>query len=188
MRATDELRHEHQVVLLVLKGIAREAGAIAESGRFDAAVVEEVLDFSRNFVDRCHHAKEERYLFPRLTERGLPAEGGPIAVMLAEHEEGRGLVRQATELLPKAKNGDAVAALGRALSDYVALLRAHIDKEEGVLFAAADRLLSDEDQRELASAFERIESEELGAGTHERYHALAHRLAGVDHTGKGAQA
>lgn len=180
MSATDELRHEHQVVLLVLKGIARESGTIAESGRFDAPTVEEVLDFLRNFVDRCHHAKEERYLFPLLIERGLPAEGGPIAVMLVEHEEGRGLVRQAAELLAKAKSGDTVstAALGRTLSDYVALLRAHIDKEEGVLFAATDRLLSDADQGELTEAFERIEAEELGAGTHERYHALAHRLAG----------
>jgi len=31
----------------------------------------------------------------------------------------------------------------------------------------------------LEAAFERVEAEEMGEGTHERYHELAHRLAGA---------
>jgi hemerythrin-like domain-containing protein len=51
------------------------------------------VDFVRNFADRCHHAKEEENLFPRMEARGVPRDGGPIGVMLFEHEEGRAYVR-----------------------------------------------------------------------------------------------
>jgi hypothetical protein len=40
----------------------------------------------------------------------------------------------------------------------------------------ADKLLTPEDQKDLEAAFEKVEAEELGAGTHERYHQLAHGL------------
>jgi hemerythrin-like domain-containing protein len=46
-----------------------------------------------------------------------------------------------------------------------------------VLFPMADRVLSREDQEELARAFDNVEAEEMGEGVHERYHRLAHRLS-----------
>jgi hemerythrin-like domain-containing protein len=51
------------------------------------------LDFIRHFADECHHFKEEQVLFPAMEEHGIPKEGGPIGMMLIEHEEGRGYVR-----------------------------------------------------------------------------------------------
>ncbi|HEX7594658.1 MAG TPA: hypothetical protein VF429_10865, partial [Anaerolineae bacterium] len=61
--------------------------------------------------------------------------------------------------------------VSNALS-YVKLLREHIDKENSVLFPMADSALNDREQSELYDAFERIEAEEMGAGVHERYHAM----------------
>jgi hemerythrin-like domain-containing protein len=55
---------------------------------------------------------------------------------------------------------------------YVDLLRQHIAKEDGVLFRMADRVLRASDQRDLEQSFERIETEVMGPGTHERYHRL----------------
>ena len=40
-----------------------------------------------NYVDRCHNQKEEQHLFPLLEQRGIPRQSGPLAVMLAEHEQ-----------------------------------------------------------------------------------------------------
>ena len=57
------------------------------------------------------------------------------------------------------------------------LLRAHIDKEDQILFPMADRLFSPEDQRELEVAFDQVEAEEIGLGVHDRYHQMAHDLA-----------
>ena len=50
------------------------------------------MDFLSIFVDKCHHGKEEEFLFPALEAKGVKREGGPIGVMLHEHEQGRGLV------------------------------------------------------------------------------------------------
>ena len=179
MTPTETLKHEHQIILLVLTGAEREVTQIGETGRVSAETVGEMVDLFRNFVDRCHHAKEERHLFPRMQERGIPREGGPIEVMLHEHDLGRAHVRAMAEALPQAAEGDAEAAatVAEHLGGYAELLRAHIDKENTILFVIADQVLTAEYQRELEEAFERLEAEEIGAGVHEKYHQLAHRLA-----------
>jgi len=63
------------------------------------------------------------------------------------------------------------------LRSYVQLLRAHINKENAVLFPMADQMLSPESQKELIEAFEIVESDEIGEGVHEKYHKLANELA-----------
>jgi hemerythrin-like domain-containing protein len=178
MTPTETLRHEHQIILLVLGGTEQEAASIAATGWIDAEKVGKLIDFSRNFTDRCHHAKEERHLFPALAEHGIAVEGGPIGVMLAEHEEGRRHVRAVAEALAGIARGDAtaIATIGSELAGYVELLRAHIGKENDVLFVMADRVLPADEQTALAAAFERVEAEEIGEGVHEQYHQLAHEL------------
>lgn len=180
MTPTETLRHEHDVILLVLTGIERGATSLKATLDADPEWLDTIVDFVRNFADRCHHGKEEKHLFVRLEERGIPREGGPIGVMLREHEQGRAFIRATADAAPGAVNG-AASALEAAqvnLLGYVELLRGHIAKENDVLFPMADQVLTPEDQRELAEAFDRVEAEEMGEGVHERYHDLAHRLAG----------
>jgi hemerythrin-like domain-containing protein len=180
MTPTDTLKHEHQVIFLALDGIEGEMRRIQAGGPVRDERIEQMVDFIQNFADRCHHAKEENLLFARMEERGMPADGGPIGVMLQEHQEGRRLVRAVVEALPRASTGDLVASttLTTNMLDYVRLLRMHIDKEDNILYPMADRLLTADDQSELAAAFDRVEAEEMGEGTHERYHQIAHELAG----------
>src|SRR5664280_1393811 len=66
MSPTETLNHEHKIVLMVLEGAEREATAIKAGAAVHAEKVEQMVDFFKNFVDRCHHAKEERHLFPAL--------------------------------------------------------------------------------------------------------------------------
>jgi len=100
MTPTETLKHEHQVILLALQGAEREADRLAEGFDLVSARVAQMVDFFRNFTDKCHHAKEEQHLFPRLEERGLPRTGGPIGVMLHEHEVGRAHVSAVAEFAP----------------------------------------------------------------------------------------
>jgi hemerythrin-like domain-containing protein len=180
MTPTETLKHEHQIILLALGAVEREMQQIQSGGPVPEVRIAQIIDFIQNFADRCHHAKEEKLLFSRMQERGMPVHGGPIGVMLQEHDDGRRRVRAAAEALPGAEAGDAGArtALTANLLAYVHLLRAHIDKEDNVLYPMADRILSAADQADLAAAFERVEAEEMGEGTHERYHQLAHEWAG----------
>lgn len=137
-----------------------------------------MIEFFVNFVDRCHHSKEEKHLFVKMEERGIPHDG-PISVMLDEHDQGRKLVAAMTGRLPAAAagSGTATEALRADLIAYVRLLRSHIDKENNILYPMADRVFTSEDQSGLEEAFKKVESEEMGEGVHEKYHQLAHRLA-----------
>ncbi len=179
MTPTETLKREHDVILLVLQAVEREARAIRDAGKADAERIGKMIDFIRNFADKCHHAKEENLLFVRLEQRGIPREGGPIGAMVAEHQKGRAHVRAVEEALPKAVQGErhAAQAVADNLMGYVLLLRGHIDKENNVLYPMGDRVLTQEDQRALGEAFEQVEAEEMGEGVHERCHRLAHELA-----------
>lgn len=178
MNPTETLKHEHKIVLLVLIGAEREARSIQTGGQIHIDEIEQMVDFFQNFVDRCHHAKEERHLFPAMNAKGMPLEAGPLAVMLHEHDLGRAAVRAIAAALERMKRGEADAShqLAEGLLGYVELLRNHIAKEDNVLFPLADRMLPAQEQGDLAVLFEKVEEEEIGAGVHEKYHELAHRL------------
>ncbi|MFW6154229.1 MAG: hemerythrin domain-containing protein [Planctomycetota bacterium] len=179
MTPTEMLKHEHQVILMVLDAAERDVDTLTGSGRVSGERIRRFLEFFRNFADRCHHAKEEDHLFRLMTERGIPTEAGPIGVMLAEHDEGRGRLAAVDDALPAAEQDDptAVEAVAENLQAYVDLLRQHIAKEDNILYVMADQAFSEADQAALAAAFERIEAEALGEGAHERFHRLAHDLA-----------
>ncbi len=178
MGATDTLKHEHRVIELVLSGLERLA-AQAEAGEaFSRRDAEKALKIVQNFADKCHHGKEEHHLFRMLEKRGMSREGGPLAVMLQEHEEGRAHVRAMQELLAKVEvEPQAAQSFAQHSRAYVELLRQHILKEDGVLYPMAERLLSAADNAELMKAFNAIEQDEMGAGAHEEYHRWAHELA-----------
>lgn len=177
-KATQVLRHEHEAVLKMLDASEEAARQFEAGGRVRPQVLVDLLEFFRVFADQCHHTKEEELLFPLLERKGIPREGGPVGVMLSEHEEGRALIREmaeATESYQKGGEG-AAARWSRAARAYAQLLRAHIYKENNVLFVMAERILTPEEQSQLAESFEKLEVEKMGVGTHARLHAKMNKL------------
>jgi hemerythrin-like domain-containing protein len=173
--ATELLKAEHRVIEKVLDALEKLAKTAESSLLADWT---KALDFARNFADKCHHLKEEKLLFPALEERGIPREGGPIGMMLAEHEEGRGYVRAMADALESAAK-DPLAArttLRRKADAYIRLLREHIQKEDDVLFVMADGVLSGEDQKLLLREFEEHEAKEMGTDVHARYEKIAQEM------------
>jgi hemerythrin-like domain-containing protein len=168
-RATEVLTAEHRIIETVLNALEKLARSGAGSSLADWA---KAIDFLRNFADKCHHLKEENLLFPALEERGIPREGGPIGMMLAEHTEGRGYVRA----MAAALESDSRQLLCREATAYIRLLREHIMKEDEVLFQMADSVLSAEEQHKLLRDFEEHELREIGPGFHEKYLQIARDL------------
>lgn len=176
--ATAVLRKEHEAIVKMLEVTEEVARRLDAGEHVTAQTLADLLEFFRLFADKCHHGKEEDLLFPQLEKKGMPRAGGPLAVMLAEHEQGRALIRQmaqAADTYPRQpeKAGPAWAEAARA---YTSLLRAHIEKENNVLFVMAERMLTPGEQTELAEGFEKLEVEKMGAGTHERLHAMMAKL------------
>ena len=179
MTATEILKHEHEIILMVLDAAEREIESIQGTGQVHRQNIEKMLDFFRSFADHCHHAKEEKHLFVKMKEKGMPDNSGPIFVMLTEHNQGRSRLNAIAEVLGTASEGSASAiqTVIDNLSGYVELLRNHILKEDNILFPAADKMFTPEDQKELMVSFEKVEAEEIGVGIHEKYHQIAHDLA-----------
>jgi hemerythrin-like domain-containing protein len=132
MALIQTLREEHEIILSRL----RELEALAAAATADVDAARGLVAFLVEFADGEHHAKEEGVLFPALRAAGLPSPG-PVDVMLREHDLGRGLIARMREALDE---GDWSGFSSRALA-YVHLLRAHIGKENDVLFRIAERLL-----------------------------------------------
>jgi hemerythrin-like domain-containing protein len=149
---TDVLREEHRVILLALALLESAADRLARGQALPDGWWERLLGWLRAFADLNHHAKEERYLFPALVQAGVPSEGGPVAVMLAEHVEGRAFIQ--------AMQADDVLRRVDAARRYIQLLRDHIDKENGVLFPLAEAVVEERAQQALAREFEAVEAEQ----------------------------
>jgi len=178
MNATQELVNEHGAVLVGLKILDEVAAAIADGKEQASEHLEQLLDFFKGFVDLCHHGKEEDVLFPELERRGVMRDGGPIGVMLVEHELGREHVRALADSLERLRRGEAEAkaAISEQARAYDELLRAHIGKENSVLFPMADQLIPEDVAATLVERYDEIERDRVGEGKHEAYHAMLHGL------------
>jgi hemerythrin-like domain-containing protein len=178
MKATEILMDEHRVIERVLRVLEIAASRLSEGLDIRPGFFIEAADFIKGFADGCHHMKEEGVLFKAMVSAGMPLEGGPISVMLMEHEQGRVYTRAMRAAAEKMKAGDfsvRQAVVDNALG-YVALLRQHINKENSILFPMADRVIPTAHQSEVEEGFEHVEHEETGEGVHEKYLAMAEAM------------
>jgi hemerythrin-like domain-containing protein len=178
MKATQVLIDEHRVIMRVLVALEKAATRLEGGESVPNRYFIETAEFIKGFADGCHHRKEEGVLFPAMVRSGLPADTGPIAVMLAEHEEGRRLTRLMRQAAEQVENGEssAKAEIVSNAFGYIKLLRQHIQKEDFILFPMADKIIPVDQQSQVNDDFDRIEKEEMGEGLHEKYLALAERL------------
>jgi hemerythrin-like domain-containing protein len=178
MKATDILMEEHRVIERVLDTLETAVFRLQNGEDVRPGVFLQAADFIQGFADGCHHKKEEGVLFRHMAANGMPANAGPIGVMLHEHNQGRLFTRQMRAAARNWESGDVTAlqaAIENALN-YTRLLRQHIAKEDGILFPMAGRVIPVEQQDQVALDFDQVEHEETGVGVHEHYLSLAETL------------
>lgn len=113
-----------------------------------------------------------------MVRHGFPKEHGPIAVMLSDHVEGRSHVA----VLVGAGEGNGPLTdeerreVTRHAFIYIPLLRAHIQKEDNVLYPMAANALPPAVMAELAAQFKAHETLVMESGAHEALHRLAEEL------------
>lgn len=172
-KATTDLRHEHDAILNVFGILDRMLIDEKNSDEVNLAFAGGLTNFLVTFADTCHHGKEENYLFKALEQAGVPNAGGPIGAMLQEHVIGRDYITAMKEAVASSD----LAAFKRQVVGYRDLLRAHIFKENNVLFALADHMLDDVSQDGLFEKFEAWEEDVVGQGVHEMLHAQIDKWA-----------
>jgi len=177
MKATEILIREHELILrgvAVLERMARRANSGQAVPPGDAR---SIIEFIRKFADGCHHAKEEGVLFPAMIAAGIPSQGGPVAVMLDEHDQGRAAVKAMDAAVAGfGSDQGALEAFASAAFAYTSLLTNHIFKENNVLFRMADQVIPASQDAEMVAAYDEHEARVTGPGEHERFHAMIDAL------------
>jgi uncharacterized protein len=148
--------------------------AFAAPGGPPAAVVALMLDYFSVYVDQCHNLKEEKHLFPLIERLGIPREGGPLGVMLDEHEQSRTLLARWKPLAQAYVAGDrsTLLPLRDVFAEHSALLKNHFWKENDILYPMALRVIAEADAKKVVAGIEQVEAA-LGPDTRARYYGIA---------------
>ena len=136
MKPTDILIKEHDAIKVMLNILEMVCLRLDTGESIEETDLENIVEFFKEFADKCHHGKEEDILFPALEEYGIPNEGGPIGVMLSEHIVGRDNVKGMSNSIDDYKDGKESASKDfvRYARNYIALLTEHIDKENDIAY------------------------------------------------------
>jgi hemerythrin-like domain-containing protein len=171
------LEAEHRVIQKMVAGMSLLAERLEGGEPLDVSLLESIVAFLRTFADRCHHGKEETFLFPALIRRGVPSHGCPIGGLTMEHQKGRVMVGELADAIRGYAAGEPPARedLVKSLRALVAFYPNHIWKEDYLLFPLAGKVLTPEDQQELMNKFETVERE-LGIEGHEGFDKVATQL------------
>jgi len=176
--AIEILMDEHRLIEQVLGSLETFAFNLQNGADADRQTVKEFGGFFSGFADKCHHAKEEDRLFIKMNQHGFPKDYGPVAVMLAEHAEGRSHVGVLLEI--GAGNGplspsERDAIIEHALA-YIPLLRSHIIKEDNILYPMAVQAIPPVEMDAMLAEFKASEQTAEGESEHKRFRAMAERL------------
>lgn len=171
-QAIDDLRHEHDAILSALDILDR-VEVEARQGTAATGDIAVFVSFLKEFVDKCHHGKEEGMLFPALIRAGASEREAPVPALLSEHEQGRALIKAMEEASSPELQPKRFSAAAKAYSRH---LRAHIERENEILFPTAEQVLGEVRLNTLHRAFVKHEDEVIGHGRHEELHHMLHAL------------
>jgi len=176
-----ELKEEHKAInriLLILVEISRKLEAKTD---IQTEHLDQILEFIRVFVDKCHNGKEETLLFYAMEEAGVSREEVSMNLLLQEHQKGRQYVQKLMQTVIQYKTGnrEVSSAITDTIRNYVALLTKHIEMEESVLYPSAEKRIPEERQEVLLKEFETLEREKIGPEQHEKFHKLIRRLENI---------
>ena len=141
--------------------------------------MQRAIDFLLEFGDKVHNTKEEEFLFPLMGQKGMPVEGGPIGVMLMEHDAERSLLQRMMAELPNLAEAATSARHKFAAEgfEYLTIRAEHIWKENDVLYPMGRKTFTDEDNTSLLDAFKTLDQQTYGDSARDHY---AQMLAEVE--------
>jgi DUF438 domain-containing protein len=169
-RWDDYLIAEHELIERCMAVLKNCLDQLEESIR-RTRQLERALDFLLEFGDKMHNKKEETMLFPLLEKRGLPAQGGPIGVMLMEHEAERTLIRtmlNQTPTLVRASASERRIFKEKGL-EYLKVRAEHIWKENDILYPMGRKVLHEEDNEILLENFAGLDVQTYGPQARKHY-------------------
>jgi len=177
-RWDDYLVAEHELIERSMAVLKKCLEAIELSVEVNTVQLGRAIDFLLQFGDKIHNAKEEQCLFPLMGKKGIPVQGGPLGVMLMEHEAERKLLTRMQGLLPgftELSFADRLQFKEEGM-EYLTIRAEHIWKENDVLYPMGRKVLSEADNQDLLAEFSRINRETYGDQAFAHFQAMTAEL------------
>lgn len=181
MDAIENLVQEHRFIEELLASLETFADSLGKNPERERRAIRHYVHFFEELVDRCHHGKEENYLFVKMNSYGFQKEQGPVSAMLSEQGEGRDhlLALKAIgkgEGPPSREEQDVIK--GHVLG-YIMRIRPHMAREEDILFPMVSHSLPGFVLEELGRDFEEFDNKILPRGFHEKLRKIGADLCTV---------
>ncbi|MFC1837230.1 PAS domain-containing protein [Thermodesulfobacteriota bacterium] len=172
-RWDDFLVSEHEMIERAMAVLKNNLEKIDEAVR-EPLQMQRAIDFLLEFGDKIHNTKEEKFLFPLMEQKGLPVEGGPIGVMLMEHDAERKLLQKMMAELPGLAEATTAARQKFVAegSEYLTIRAEHIWKENDILYAMGRKVFSDEDNTSLLDTFKKLDRQTYGDAARDHYEQM----------------
>jgi hemerythrin-like domain-containing protein len=168
--ALKNLLDEHVTIVTAVQLLSGAVRRMQDRKEMPQEFFGKVLHILRDFVDGCHHAKEEEALFPMICKEGAE-QSNIVSMLIDEHAKGREFVRAMRGSLD---SGD-IAGMARNASGYSTLLMQHI-KRENLIFPQWIDALQDKARKELSERFDSIEGRSIGLGKRLEYVQMIEKL------------
>lgn len=139
---------EHENILEFLKIVRKACIRVMNGAKVDEADFYGFVDFARNYSDKQHHGKEEKFLFTQMSAH--LGEAGKTLVqngMLVEHDLCRSHIldlEMALKAFSKNSCDEFRLDIIEAAAGYANLLSRHIEKENSIVYPFAERALKED--------------------------------------------
>lgn len=142
------MMNEHDSILEFLKVVRKACVGVMNGNEPDEADFYGFIDFARNYSDKHHHGKEEKFLFNQMVK--YLGEAGKTLVqngMLVEHDLCRSHILDLEMALKAYKENpcdEFRMDIIEAAAGYANLLSRHIEKENSIVYTFAERVLKED--------------------------------------------
>lgn len=154
--ALNIIRSEHRALSAVIHGLQYLVEQVHKGGPTpDLKVFRAMLHYIDAFPERLHHPKEDRYLFAKIMLR-YPEGSSIISGLEAQHVHGAQLIRELERALLawEEEGAPAFPSFAHQVREFSEFHWKHMREEEDVVLPLAERVLLDEDWKEIDAAFE----------------------------------
>lgn len=179
MNSIEIMVDEHKYIMRMLKVVRNACYEVLKGSEINYDDFNQMIDFIRNYADKHHHGKEEKFLFKEM-QANLGSIGTNLIThgMLVEHDLGRLFISDLVEAMQRVKDGDDESKLdviSNAIG-YTHLLTRHIAKEDSVVYNYGGKNLSSEIIDDINQKTESYEKEAESQGIQAHYIGLLEGL------------
>jgi hemerythrin-like domain-containing protein len=145
------LQEEHRNIAKLINVLEQELKVFDRRERPDYEVFQAIIEYFKDFPDKCHHPKED-VVFQILKQRS-PAVAGAVGDIEAEHRLEGERLRRFSQMVDDILADQEIPrdSFHIAAEDFIDHQRRHMAKEEQLLFPAALETLTPEDCAKIDS-------------------------------------